>query len=114
MQVVRVVDSVESRSVAGSSDDSDVPGDKASGFAVGLQCKFGPESAVGSVVSAAKVVDLSVGPEPVPRAILAHLTGTQKAVRFVPREMGDIVVSGGASDVVGAAASALRGPHSPP
>ncbi|MGI6643180.1 MAG: hypothetical protein ACOX3V_04175 [Bacillota bacterium] len=102
-------DSRESRSVAGGSDDSDVPEDKASGFAVGLQCKFGPESAVGSVVSAAKVVDLSVGPEPVPKGHpFAHLTGTQKAVRFVSREMGDIVVSGGASDVVGAAASALK------
>ena len=36
------------------------------------------------------------------------LPGTSKAVRFASRQMGDVIVSGGASDVVGAAASALK------
>ncbi len=56
-----------------------------------------------------RLVHLAVGPEPLPAGHpFMHLPGTQKAVRFVSREMGDIVVSGGASDVVGAAASAVK------
>ncbi len=52
---------------------------------------------------------LSVQPEPVPRDHpFRFLPGTQKAVRFESAEMGDIIVSGGASDVVGAAAAALK------
>lgn len=54
-------------------------------------------------------VDLSVQPACVQRGgPFSHLPGTSKAVRFRSAQMGEIVVSGGASDVVGAAASALK------
>lgn len=53
--------------------------------------------------------DLSVRPEPVASDHpFRFLPGTAKAIRFRSEEMGDIVVSGGASDVVGAAASAIK------
>lgn len=56
-----------------------------------------------------RTVSLSVGPEPVSSDhSFRFLPGTAKAIRFRSQEMGDIVVSGGASDVVGAAASALK------
>lgn len=52
---------------------------------------------------------LSVRPSPVPAGHpFQALPGTSKAVRFASRQMGDVIVSGGASDVVGAAASALK------
>ncbi|HHW26609.1 MAG TPA: hypothetical protein GXX23_04605 [Firmicutes bacterium] len=54
-------------------------------------------------------VSLSVKPCPIPAGHPFHaLPGTSKAVRFSSKELGDVVVSGGASDVVGAAASALK------
>ncbi len=54
-------------------------------------------------------VSLTVKPEPVPADHpFTNLPGTQKAVRFASEQMGDIVVLGGASDVVGAAASAVK------
>ncbi len=54
-------------------------------------------------------VSLSVKPEPVASDHpFRFLPGTCKAVRFSSEEMGDVVVSGGASHVVGAAASALK------
>lgn len=53
--------------------------------------------------------ELSVNPEPVPREHpFANLPGTSKAVRFRSKNMGDVIVSGGASDVTGAAAAALK------
>ena len=52
---------------------------------------------------------LSVRPEPVPAGHpFANLPGTSKAVRFRSRNMGEVIVSGGASDVTGAAASAIK------
>lgn len=58
---------------------------------------------------ARRLPKLSVRPEPVPAGHpFANLPGTAKAVLFKSRNMGDIVVSGGASDVKGAAASAIK------
>lgn len=52
---------------------------------------------------------LSVAPVAVPAGHpFVHLPGTSKAVRFRSKNMGEVVVSGGASDVTGAAASALK------
>ena len=52
---------------------------------------------------------LSVGPEAVPAGHpFANLPGTSKAIRFRSKNMGDVTVSGGASDVTGAAAAAFK------
>jgi homoserine dehydrogenase len=52
---------------------------------------------------------LTVRPEAVPPGHpFVNLPGTSKAVRFKSRNMGEVIVSGGASDVTGAAASALK------
>ncbi len=52
---------------------------------------------------------LSVEPVPVPTEHpFNFLPGTSKAIRFVSKEMGEIVVSGGASDVLGAAAACMK------
>ena len=52
---------------------------------------------------------LTVKPEVVPASHpFANLPGTAKAVRFKSKNMGEVTVSGGASDVTGAAAAALK------
>lgn len=52
---------------------------------------------------------LSVRPEAVPAGHpFANLPLTSKAVRFKSKNMGEVIVSGGASDVTGAAAAALK------
>ncbi len=52
---------------------------------------------------------ISVEPEPVPQwHPFAGLPGTSKAIRLRSKNMGEIVVLGGASDITGAAASALK------
>ncbi len=54
-------------------------------------------------------VRITVKPQVVPRDHpFAVLPGTSKAVKFTSRDMGDVIVSGGASDIVGAASSALK------
>lgn len=53
--------------------------------------------------------ELCVKPEPVaPEHPFRFLPGTSKAVKFSSKEMGQIIVSGGASDVLGAAASCIK------
>lgn len=63
----------------------------------------------GRLIAKEAGAELSVSPFPVPAGHpFCTLPGTSKAVRFGSRQMGDVIVSGGASDVVGAAASALK------
>jgi len=68
-----------------------------------------PVRLVARAILAQGRAELSVKPEPVPPGHpFANLPGTAKAVRFCSTNMGEVVVSGGASDVTGAAASALK------
>jgi len=54
-------------------------------------------------------VRLMVAPVPVPQGHpFAYLEGTKKAITFRSKEMGEVTVLGGASDVLGAAASCLK------
>jgi len=79
------------------------------GFVQASAAKGTPVRLVARAVLAQGKADLSVRPEPVPPGHpFANLPGTSKAVRFRSRNMGEVVVSGGASDVTGAAASALK------
>jgi len=68
-----------------------------------------PSGAPGAPSGEKPAPSLSVKPEPVPAGHpFVNLPGTSKAVRFKSRNMGEVTVSGGASDVTGAAASALK------
>ncbi|MGE5579328.1 MAG: hypothetical protein ACM3WU_04710 [Bacillota bacterium] len=79
------------------------------GFVHACAEKGTPVRLVARAVLAEGRADLSVRPEPVPQGHpFSNLPGTSKAVRFRSRNMGEVVVSGGASDVTGAAASALK------
>lgn len=54
-------------------------------------------------------IQMTVRPEPVPAGHpFVNLPGTQKAVRYLSRQMGEITIMGGAGDVAGAAAAALK------
>lgn len=78
----------------GSPDPSDRP------------CRAGDPAAQGDKTPP---VELSVHPQAVPKEHpFGVLPGTSKAVKFSSREMGDVIISGGASDVTGAAASCIK------